>query len=311
MSLPRSVVPGRSYTLSRRCSERRFFLRPSPETNNNYLYCLGYAAWKAKVALTSTCMMSNHHHTGINDHHGNFPEFLERFHGLLARCHNAYLHHSEAFWSNEATSVVRLVKPEDALDKLVYAFANPTAADLVETIHDWPGAHSLEATLSGGTITATRPKHFFRDDGDMPETITLTFERPIGFEKLSQDEWESLVTNRLSEVESSHRQRRLAEGKHVLGRERVLAQDPFDSPSSSSPRFKLNPKIAAKSKPAMLEAIQEEESFIERHAQSLKDFIAKIPGTLFPHGTYWWRKFAGAICEPNPCSSFDPAPAPA
>ena len=311
MSLPRAVIAGRTYMITRRCSERRFFLRPDKETNNNFLYCLGYAAEQARVGLTFTCMQSNHHHTGINDHHGTFPEFLERFHSLLARCQNAHLKHAEAFWSNTATSVVRLVEPADALDKLVYAFANPAAADLVETIHDWPGAHSFAATLSGGTLTATRPKHFFREEGDMPEAITLTFERPIGLESLAPDDWSKAVETKLSETEDAHRERRRSEGKQVLGRQRVLEQDPFASPTSRAPRFIISPKVAAKSRPAMLEAIQENKGFVQRHAQSLTDFIAKIPGTIFPHGTYWWRKFAGAICEPNPASSFDKCPAPA
>ena len=28
MSLPRAIVPGRRYMITRRCSERRFFMRP-------------------------------------------------------------------------------------------------------------------------------------------------------------------------------------------------------------------------------------------------------------------------------------------
>jgi hypothetical protein len=28
MSLPREVLPGRTYMITRRCSERRFFMRP-------------------------------------------------------------------------------------------------------------------------------------------------------------------------------------------------------------------------------------------------------------------------------------------
>ena len=44
MSLPRAVFKGRTYLLSRRCSERRFFLRPGKKTNKAFLYCLAEAA---------------------------------------------------------------------------------------------------------------------------------------------------------------------------------------------------------------------------------------------------------------------------
>ena len=44
MSLPREVLPGRTYMVTRRCSERRFFLRPDHATNNAFIYCLAMAA---------------------------------------------------------------------------------------------------------------------------------------------------------------------------------------------------------------------------------------------------------------------------
>jgi hypothetical protein len=122
--------------------------------------------------------MSNHHHTGVHDPDGNFPVFTEHFHGLLARCQNTHLGRFENFWSSEATSVVRLVEANDIIEKMTYAFTNPSAADLVDTVEEWPGVATFDATISGGHITATRPKHFFRDDGSMPEVISLRIARP-------------------------------------------------------------------------------------------------------------------------------------
>jgi hypothetical protein len=131
--------------------------------------------------------MSNYHHTGIHDPDGNFPIFTEHFHGLLARCQNAYLGRFENFWSSEPTSVVRLVEPDDILSKMTYAFTNPAAADLVDTVEDWPGVTTFQATMSGGHITATRPKHFFRDNSGMPEVVSLKIARPHGFEPNVED----------------------------------------------------------------------------------------------------------------------------
>jgi len=91
MTLPRQVIPDCDYMITRRCSERRFFLRPDDETNNAFLYCLGLAAQRAKVEVTFSEAMSNHHHTGIRDTEGSFPIFAEHFHGLLARGQNAAL----------------------------------------------------------------------------------------------------------------------------------------------------------------------------------------------------------------------------
>ena len=49
MTLARQVVPGREYMIARRCSERRFFLRPDAETDNAFIYCLALAAIRANV----------------------------------------------------------------------------------------------------------------------------------------------------------------------------------------------------------------------------------------------------------------------
>ena len=61
MILPRQVVPGYDYLITRRCSERRFFLRPDDDTNNAYIYCLALAAMRANVQVSYSVAMSNHH----------------------------------------------------------------------------------------------------------------------------------------------------------------------------------------------------------------------------------------------------------
>jgi REP element-mobilizing transposase RayT len=297
MTLPRQVVPGLDYMVTRRCSERRFFLRPDEDTNNAFIYCLALAAKRANVQVTFSVAMSNHHHTGIHDPDGNFPIFTEHFHGLLARCQNAHLGRFENFWSSEPTSVVRLVEANDVLDKMTYAFTNPTAADLVDSVEEWPGVTTFQATLSSGHITATRPKHFFRDDGQMPEIVSLPIARPRGFADLRQSEWANLVTERVRAKENDHRQRRAVKGITVLGRERILRQDPFDCPPGQAPRFQMSPRVAAKNKWARIEALLRNRGFIERYREAFLGHMAGLANVLFPFGTYWMRKFGKVACE--------------
>jgi len=71
MTLLRQVVPGRDYMITRRCSERRFFLRPDEDTDNAFIYCLALAAKRANVQVTFAVALSNHHHAGIHDPYGN------------------------------------------------------------------------------------------------------------------------------------------------------------------------------------------------------------------------------------------------
>ena len=297
MSLPRQVLPGSDYMITRRCSERRFFLRPDDDTNNAFVYCLALAALRAKVEILFVVAMSNHYHAGIHDPDGNFPIFAEHFHALLARCQNAYLGRFEAFWSSDPTSVVRLVEPSDVLDKMVYAYANPAAADLVDTVEEWPGVNSFKAARTTQRLFAERPKHFFRADGQQPDVISLPIRRPRNFAGLNQGEWNALVTERVRTAEAEHRERRCAAGKRVLGREAILAQKPFDFPKSTEPHFDISPRIAAKSKWPRIEAIGRSKAFLQQYRAAIVAWMAGIVDTVFPYGTYWMRRFARVLCE--------------
>jgi putative transposase len=297
MSLPRQVLPGSDYMLTRRCSERRFFLRPDDETNNAFTYCLALAAQRAKVEILFAEAMSNHYHAGIHDPLGNFPVFAEHFHALLARCQNAHLGRFENFWSSDPTSVVRLVEPNDVLEKMVYAYTNPTAADLVDIAEEWPGVSTFQAALTTGHIVATRPKFFFRSDGKLPELVTVNIARPHGFAGQTQAEWNELVTSRVRCVEAEHHERRRAAGKTVLGRDAILRQRPFDSPTTPEPHFGISPRVAAKSKWPRIEAIGRAQVFVERYRVAIKQWMAGVANVVFPYGTYWMRKFARVVCE--------------
>jgi hypothetical protein len=180
---------------------------------------------------------------------------------------------------------------------MTYAFTNPTAADLVDTVEEWPGITTFKATLSGGRITATRPKHFFRDDSGMPEVVSIEISRPHGFENLGQSDWASLVTDRVRAKEADHRQRRATQGITVLGRDDILRQDPFGCPSGHAPRFQMSPQVAAKNKWARIEALLRNRSFIEKYRDAFLAHIAGLANVVFPFGTYLMRKIAKVACE--------------
>ena len=61
MTLPRQVLPGQFYLITRRCTQRQFLLRPDPETNNAFTYCLAEAAERYEISVLLPCAMSNHH----------------------------------------------------------------------------------------------------------------------------------------------------------------------------------------------------------------------------------------------------------
>src|SRR5438552_170153 len=230
MSTPRDVLPGRTYMITRRCTQRQFLMRPDDRTNNAFVYCLAVAAQRYGIRILFTAAMSNHHHTGIEDPDGNYPAFLEHFHKLFAKCQNALRGRWENFWSSEQTSVVRLVDPADVIDKMIYALTNPVKDGLVEKAHHWPGTLSLNALIHRRPLAASRPRHFFRDDGSMPETVTLHFTQPAGFDELTDKEFAAMVEERVRAVEEAAASERAETGARILGRRGVLDQRCSDGP---------------------------------------------------------------------------------
>jgi REP element-mobilizing transposase RayT len=276
--------------VTRRCTQRQFLLRPDRDTNNAFIYCLAVAANRHDVNVIDFVQMSNHIHDAIFDRAGNAPAFYEHFHKLLAKCMNALRGRWENFFSSEQVCVVRLETREALIDKLVYIATNPVKDGLVEQVDDWPGASGYRALLNGQPLHATRPKHFFAEDGTMPEKVTL--ELTIPPELGDRDEIMAEVQARVAAVEREEACARRETGGRVLGRYAILRQSWRESPTSREPRRGLRPTIAARSLWARLEAIQRKREFVRAYRQARQALLAgtSIP---FPPGTYWLCRFVG------------------
>lgn len=295
MSLPRPVFPGRFYLVTRRIIDRQYFLRPDDETNNNYLYCLAEAAERNAIEVLLSSMLSNHHHTVVYDRNGTINEFSERFHGLLARSQNALRGRWDYFWDNRGPSIVELLTLEAVMAELAYTAVNPVKHDLVERTHHWPGLNALAALRTGRTLRATRPKHFFRADGPMPESVEIMFRIPPELGDHSR-----IVSELCDLVEAEEKrfaEMRLRENRRVFGRARILRQSWSDSPKTVAPRRETKPRFAAKDEGVRLRAVMKYRLFVKAHARSRADWLAGIP-TVFPAGTYWLRRFMKVPTEP-------------
>ena len=275
-------------------------MRPDEETNNAFIYCLAEAATRFNIEVLFTVAMANHHHTGIYDADGNYPAFIEHFHKLFAKCQNALRGRWENFWSSEQTSVVRLVEPGDVLNKMTYALTNPVKDRMVEKAHHWPGVSSVAFLLHGRPLTAHRPKHFFRDDGTMPEVVTLSFARPRGFEHLSASEFATLALDHVRQVEDTVATERRQTRAPVMGRKAILAQRWSDRPGTHEPRRELSPRVAAHSKWSRMEALLRNRAFRDAYIAARSRFIEGVRDVVFPAGTYWLRRFARAVCATCP-----------
>lgn len=294
MSEPRQLLPNSTYQLTRRCAQQQLLMRPDDETNNAFIYCLAEAAQRHDIGVIMSVAMSNHHHTELFDRETNISAFMERFHGQFAKCMNHIRDRSESFWSNEEPSLVLLADLSAIIDSVVYTATNPVKDGLVERVDDWPGVNCIEALLEQKTLVAHRPS-YFRDDGPMPDTVTLTVTFPA--ELGDGDALRKTVRERIERVEKAHDEERRQSGRSVFGRTRVLRASWRSFPPSASSRKRrtrgeIKPRFATRDSDRRAELITRRQIFLRDYRRARAAWLAGTP-IPFPPGTYWLRKFVG------------------
>ncbi len=295
MTAPRQVLPGTTLLVTRRCSEQRFFLRPSELTNSIFLYVLAVAAQRHGILVHAFCALSNHYHLLVTDPRAELPAFVQYLDSLVARATNACIGHWEGFWSSEASySAVTHATADDVIRKAAYILANPVAAGLVQSGDEWPGLRTAPELLGGATLTARRPKKFFRANGDMPESAELVLTVPPGF--ASAEDFRAQVEKAVRALEAQHRREFQAEQRGFLGRARVLAQKPFARPAPGEPRRKLSPRVAGRDKCKRIETVTRLLGFLKAYREARAARRAGIQDVVFPAGTYLLRVEHGVRC---------------
>lgn len=294
MTAPRRVLANATSLVTRRCSERRFFLRPGPMTNAIFQYVLALAAMRYGVLVHAYCVLSNHYHLLVTDPHAQLPAFAQYLDSLVARAVNASIGHFEGFWaSGTSYSAVEPATGDDVLAKAVYVLANPVAAGLVQSGAEWPGLWSSPELVGAAPIVARRPKTFFREDGYLPATVELALTPPPGFAaEAFRDELSRALTSR----ERQLRRDFAAEGRSFLGVAKVLAQKVWARPAPGEPRFKLSPRIAARDKWKRIEAIGLLREFLAEYRKAWTALRGGVADVVFPAGTYRLRVLHGVAC---------------
>ena len=301
MTLPRAVVPHRCYLITRRCSERRYFMRPDKETSNAFIYCLAVSAARFGIGVVGFGTMSNHYHAVVVDPEGCFPHFLQYFHRIFAVRQNALRGRWEAFWASHAQpSVVELLRGADLVDKLVYAITNPVKDGLVDRLEHWPGASCLSALVSGKSMRATRPKRYFREKGDLPEFALLELAQSPLHESMPHQEWAQIVQREVDSVIEVTRAVRIKSGRRVLGAKAILSQHWNDAPASIEPNRTLNPHVACRDKWRRIEALQRNRFFLDAYRESRTDWLKGKKNVEFPYGVWSMRHYPGVKCAAAP-----------
>jgi REP element-mobilizing transposase RayT len=295
MTAPRRIVPGTTYLVTRRCTQRQLLLRPSPSTNATFRYVLALAARRFNIQVHAFCVLSNHWHAVVTDPDASLPAFAQYVNSLVARAVNASLGRWENFWAPASYSAVALTAPADVLDKAAYVLANPVAAALVRRGSQWPGLWSAPEAIGGPPERIERPAAFFRGAGYLPESVELELVPPPGE---SAEVFRERLTAAVSELEERARARIAAEGRTFLGVDKVLAQKPTARPAGVERRRGLNPRVAGRDQWKRIEALLRLREFVREHRAARLAMQPGQPTPVFPAGTYLMRVAFGVRCAP-------------
>jgi REP element-mobilizing transposase RayT len=293
MTAPRRLLPGTTYLLTRRCSQRQFLLRPCAATNQVFGFLLAVAARRFDVDVHACCLMSNHVHLVVTDRSAKLPAFQRFLDSLVARAMNALLHRWEHFWAPSSYSAVALQGPGDILDKVAYVLANPVAAGLVRRGRLWPG---LWLGPEHGQLQFERPGRFFRKAGatSLPEAAGLALTTPPGF--TSAAAFHRALAARLEQRETLAELELRSSGRTFLGVAAVLAQRPTARPLHPEPRRGLSPRVACRDKWRRIQALGHLVEFLHAYRAAFQSWRAGRLDAVFPAGTYLMRVLHGVAC---------------
>lgn len=291
MTLPRQVLPARTYLVTRRCIGRRFLMRPDDALTNLFVYCLALAAKRYGVQIHALSAMSNHYHLVLTDIEGVLPDFMAWLNRQLAKCIKLLRGWDEVVWEpNVSYSAVELPGPTEVVDKVAYVLLNPVTAGLVRSPERWPGALSTLERLRDGTMRAKHPRLWFRNNS--PRDVRLPLVSPPCLSSRGDylQTLDVLLRSRLSLVRSELRR----QGRGFLGHTRLLKTVVTSRPGTKKPRFGHSPTFSALTREAWRAAVQALRAFRLAYREAYKAWRSGSPDVAFPAGTWWVVRCAGA-----------------
>jgi putative transposase len=299
MAFPRQVLPGTTVMVTRRTVQRTFLLRPDPQIQQIYLYCLAVFAARYDIAVHVPVLMSTHEHLMVTDTRGELPSFVRDLHRTVALCVKALHDWKGPVWDHQRTSVVKLATPEAMVETAAYMIANPVTAGLVATAAEWPGVTIAAAQLGRARWTIARPHVYFsRTNGLWPETATLELATPNPLSS-THETARALIAAQVAHAEALAANELRIRGLQFLGRVAATQCSPFECARSVEPTNRCNPSFAVGSgqREAYRNAVIGLRVFRQAYREALANWRHGLRDIAFPPGTWQMVRLHRARAE--------------
>jgi putative transposase len=284
----RRVLPGTTYMITRRCTERMFLLGARPENSSEFIYCLAEAASRFGVLVHAAVVMSNHLHIVLTDVRGMLPRFSQLFFNQLAKATNARTGHTESvFARGDRYHALELLTGDAVACKIAYLLSNPAKAGLVDDHKSWPGF------ITSAHDMLERKVYRARTDGSAylrrrkAEELELRIEPPPSVRDVAS--FVERVAADLATIERHYRLERKRHRQCVKGEASVSAEAWFRRPKRGAKLFQMVPSIAERVTAIRVAAILALKKFRVEYRNALKALRDGARSVQFPQGTWLMR----------------------
>jgi len=291
MTKPKRHLPGQVVFITRRTTQRQFFLRPGPDTRNIMGYFYGKYANEAHEVAHGASTMSTHFHAGQSDRRGMRTDFMRPFFSQTGRKINLLHNRRENMWSSEEPGDMVLLDLDKIVEELLYIWLQPVAAGCVDEVEDWTGFMILPRHW-GKPMRFKRPKFC---GPTMPEEVIFTPMPPPGFDHLPLDQVIAYFESLIAREEERYRKKRK---RKVLGIDYCEAISPFHTPKTDAPMRTLNPRFSGTNIRRLGKALEKHRELIAEHRQALDAFRGGDRTAVFPSGTIQLVHLAGVSTHP-------------
>ena len=295
MTQPRRHIAGQVAMLTRRCSERRHFLRPDTYINDVMPFEVGKAAERHGQHVYAAVSMSNHVHFAVGDTTADRSKFMQDVMSGIARARNRDLERKGHFWEAGSYGDTVLLDKDSIVAKTLYIWLNPVRAGLVKRASDWPGFKILPRHW-GTTMRIEKPGKFYGRKN--PDVVEFVPKPPPGFEHMELEEvkeyFERLLRIAEDEIASLRQEQKIS----FRGVKRVLAVDPMSSPNTRTSFGTINPRFATRNHELMASAKASYRAFCDRYQTMRQRWVRGTKNVQFPCGTVQLKRCAPIRCKP-------------
>lgn len=292
MTQPRRHIPGQVVHLSRRCFQRKFFLRPDSFINRVLFYETARASKRHGQVVHGAMAMSNHIHQISTDTTGERSAYMRDAMREISRARNQNLKRRDSMWDGRPFGDVVLLGRVKIEQQLIYTWLNPVEAGLVRRAEDWPGFKILPRHW-GKTLRIKRPDTYYGRNS--PEYIEFTPMPPPGYSDMSLEEVREHFEDLLRKAEDKIR--KIRRNKKVRGAVRVCRTDPFSCPKTPSLMGTLSPRFASADSELLSRAKELHQQFQDNYQRQRMKWM-RGKRALFPCGTVQLRRCAPIRCKP-------------